>query len=161
MKKLVAVLFVLAAALLIYPINAMSKQSYDFSDVEQPFLTLPFEVISVDVSGQAPEVHHNYHLAESYDKVIDKLVQMYEKKTPISNYFVIGVTKQSNTQMHQVILAYQNEHHYVQVTPEGSGTLFSLQAVPVSYVTGVFPIAAYGFTMPDGGMVSVDKRTEE
>lgn len=161
MKKLTPAIFLFILALLALPFSAMAKQSYDFSDVEQPFLTLPFEVVNVDVSGETPLVMHNYHIAESYDAVIKKLSTMYDKKTQMSNYFVIGMTKQSGTEEYQVIIAFQNEHHYVTVKPEGSGTLFAVKARPVSYVTGVYPVAIYGFTMPDGNNVSAVKMTEE
>ena len=161
MKKysLIFILFLLSMFCL--PFTAMAKQSYDFSDVEQPFLTFPFEVVSVDVSGEAPKVLHNYHIAASFDDVINKFSTMYDKKQTISEYFIIGMTKQSGVQMYQIILAYQNEHHYAQVQPDGSGTLISVEATPVSYVTGIYPIAVYGFTMPDGGTATVDQFKDE
>lgn len=159
MNKLASVLIFLVFMFL--PLSGMAKQSYDLSDVNEPFLSLPFEVVSVDVSGEGAKTRHNYHISAEYDKVIKKLSTMHEKKQRINDYFVFGMTKQSGSEMYQIILAFQNEHHYVQVTPEGSGTLFSMEAFPSSYLSGVFPVAIYGFILPDGTVSPSVKKTDE
>ncbi len=159
MKKLASVLFFLAFMCL--PMSGMAKQSYDLSDVSEPFLSLPFDVVSVDVSGEGAETRHNYHISVSYDQVIKKLKTMLDKKQKINDFYVFGMTKQTGSEKYQVILAYQNEHHYVHVTPEGSGTLFSIAAFPSSYLTGVFPVAIYGFILPDGSVSQSVKSIDE
>ncbi|MBO5753534.1 MAG: hypothetical protein J6S69_07570 [Proteobacteria bacterium] len=152
---------VLAACMLAVPTVASADVSYDFSDVMQPFLKLPFEVVSVEVTGEGTSMQHVYHLAESYDVMTKKLLDMYQKKQTIDKYFILGVTPQSTQEMYQVTIGYQNEHHYVQVTPDGSGCKFSVEAMPTSYVSGVYDVAIYGFRMPDGSVASAELQTKE
>ncbi len=158
-KRIIRAVF--AACLLAVPFTSMAKQTYDFSDINEPKLQLPFTVTNVETTGEWNTLKHIYHLSDAYDKVISKLEEMYSKKQPLGDLVIMGVTKQTGSEMYQMIVAYQNEHHYAQITPEGSGAKITLEAAPVSYVTGVFDIAIYGFTMPDGTIISAVSAAEE
>ena len=150
----------MVSALVCLPATSMAKQSFDFSDIAEPFITLPFNVINTEVTGEFSETHHIFHLSDSMDKVIKKLSDMYDKKQTLGKHYILGITVQLD-KTYQVVIGYQNEHHYVTVKPEGSGCVFDLHAMPFSYVTGVYPIAIYGFTMPDGTVVSAEKFSDE
>lgn len=152
---------VLAACMLAVPAVSYADVSCDFSDVMEPFLKLPFDVVSVEVTGEGTGMHHVYHLAQSYDEIVKKLFDMYHKKESIDHYIILGVTPQTTQEMHQVTIGYQNEHHYVQVTPEGSGCRFAVEAMPTSYVSGRYDVAIYGFRMPDGSVASAELQTKE
>lgn len=152
---------ILAASMLALPVTAAARQSYDFSDIKEPNLKLPFTVTNIETTGEWNTLRHIYHVSESYDVVIKKLGSMFDKKQPLGELIIMGLTKQSTQEMHQMIVGFQNEHHYVQITPEGSGTMLSMEAAPVSYVTGVYDISIYGFTMPDGTIISAIPGNEE
>ena len=158
-KRIIGALF--AACLLAVPVTSMAKQSYDFSDIIEPSLQLPFTVTNVESTGEWNTLKHIYHVTESYDKVIKKLTDMFDKKQTLGELVIMGLTKQSSLEMYQLIVGFQNEHHYAQITPEGSGTMITYEAAPVSYVTGVYDIAIYGFTMPDGTIISAVPQAEE
>ncbi len=159
MKRLLTGLL-LSTALMCVPVSVMANQAYDFSDIYEPFFTLPFNVTSTEVTGTYEDTHHYFHIAESMDKVVKKLGTMYDKKQKLGEYFIMGITEQYN-HTYQIVIGLRNEHHYVMLSEEGSGCLFDMKAMPNSYITGVYPISVYGFSMPDGTMVSVDKFTEE
>ena len=152
---------VVAACLLILPITSMAKQTCDFSDINEPYLQLPFTVTNVEVTGEWETLKHIYHVSEAYDKVIKKIASMYDKQQSMGEWVIMGLTKQSSTEMYQLIVGFQNEHHYAQITPEGSGTKIVFEAAPVSYTTGVYDIAIYGFTMPDGTIISAIPAADE
>ena len=152
---------ILAASVLAMPVTAIAKQSFDFSDTKEPYLQLPFTVTNVEVSGEWESLRHVYHVSESYEKVIQKLASMFDKKQTLGEQVIMGLTKQTGQEMYQMIVGFQNEHHYAQITPEGSGTMISLEATPVSYVTGVYDISIYGFTMPDGTIIASIPAAEE
>ena len=158
-KRIVCALF--AACLLALPATSLARQTCDFSDIEEPFLTLPFTVTNIEKTGEYNTLRHIYHVTESYDAVINKLVELFNKKKPLGNHLIMGLTKQSSSEMYQMIVRYQNEHHYVQITPEGSGAMLSVEAAPSSYVTGVYDIAIYGFTLPDGTTISAVTAADE
>ena len=99
------------------------------------------------------EAKQVYYLSDSYDSVIKKLSSMYDKKQTIGYFYINGLTKQTVETMYQLQLAYKNEHHYAQIRPEGSGCTITFEIRPVSYITGVYDPAIYGFHMPDGGAV--------
>ncbi|MBQ1925160.1 MAG: hypothetical protein II180_03460 [Proteobacteria bacterium] len=148
MKRFLAA--ILACAVFALPIQAFAKQSYDFSDIVAPSLKLPFNVTNVEISGEFFTTTHIYHVSDSYDSVIKKLFDMYEKKEKISGFSVMGVTQQTQMEAYQLVLGYQNEHHYVLISPEGSGTVLSYEAMPSSYQTGVYDAVGYGFILSDG-----------
>ena len=152
---------ILAAFMLAVPTVGFADVSYDFSDVMQPFLKLPFEVVNVEVVGESTSMRHVYHLSASYETMTKKLIAMYQNKERIDKYMILGVTPQTSQEMYQVTIGYENEHHYVQVTPEGSGCKFSVEALPTSYVSGVYDVAIYGFRMPNGSTVSAEIQTKE
>ncbi|MBO4349800.1 MAG: hypothetical protein J6A01_02505 [Proteobacteria bacterium] len=158
-KRIISAVF--AACLLAVPLTSMAKQTYDFSDIHEPYLQLPFTVTNVEVTGEWNTLKHIYHVTESYDKVIKKLADMYDKKQTLGDQIIMGLTKQTSIEMYQMIVGFQNEHHYAQITPEGSGTMITFEAAPVSYVSGVFDVAVYGFTMPDGTIISAISAAEE
>lgn len=151
----------LAACMLALPVMGHANPTYDFSDVAKPFLTLPFEVVNVEVVGEGATIKHVYHLADSYDSVTKKLIDMFNRHSLIGNYVIMGVTEQTVSEMYQTILAINNEHYYAQITPEGAGCAFALEAMPKSYVSGVYDAVIYGFRMPNGETVSAELANQE
>ena len=158
-KRIVCALF--AACLFALPATSLARQTCDFSDIEEPFLNFPFTVTSIEKTGEYNTLRHIYHVSESYDAVIKKLNDMFDKGKPLGEHIIMGLTKQLTSEMYQMIVGFQNEHHYVQITPEGSGTMLSVEAAPTSYVSGVYDIATYGFTLPDGNIVSAATAADE
>ena len=151
MKRFIALAF--AAAVVCAPSMAFADRAYDFSDLTDFRLELPFDVTNVQINGTGMEAKQVYYLSDSYDSVIKKLSSMYDKKQTIGYFYVNGLTKQTVETMYQLQLAYKNEHHYAQIRPEGSGCTITFEIRPVSYITGVYDPAIYGFHMPDGGAV--------
>lgn len=152
---------VAAVTLLSFSGLSMAEQNYDFSDIKAPFITWPFEVVNVDISGEYSEMHHIYHVADSVSHVIEVLGQMFDKKQAIGKYLVMGITAQPEPDTYQVLLGYHNEHHYITIRADGSNTIIDFAAMPSSYISGAMPMAVYGFSMPDGATASVDQFTEE
>ena len=159
MKRFLAA--ILACAVLAMPVSAFAKQSYDFSDIVTPFIKWPFNIINVEMTGEFFTTMHIYHASDSYDDVIKKLFEMYNKKEKISGYSIMGVTEQTQSQSYQRVIGYQNEHHYITIAPEGSGTIFSFEAMPSSYMTGVYDATGYGFILPDGSFANLYQAKEE
>ena len=60
-----------------------------------------------------------------------------------------------------LLFGRRNEHFQAMISPENGGSVIKVPAMPVSYISGVYDIAAYGYTMPDGTAVSIDKFDEE
>ena len=160
MKKLLLP-FLIGIAMAAPQIAAADEPRCDFSDTQQPFLNLPFKVTNVEVTGEWTDMRHNYYLADSYDKVLKQIHKLFDSKGVLDKYVIMGITPQTGQEMTQIILAYHNEHFYVQISPNGAGTLFSLEARPISYVTGVYDVSIYGFVLPDGTEISTDTMTEE
>lgn len=150
-----------AVLLALFPAVVHAEQPSDFSDISTPSLELPFTVTQVETTGEWTLMRHNYDVAESYDKVLETLRSMFDAKQRVGIYTIMGITEQSGETMTQVILAYRNEHHYVQITPKGAGASLSFEAAPASYVTGAFDAAIYGFTLPDGSEISTVLWNEE
>ena len=61
------------------PAMADVVQNYDFSDVAQPFMNMPFNVTRVDTTGEYNMAKHIYHISDSFDNVIKKLKTTFEK----------------------------------------------------------------------------------
>ena len=135
------------------PTVAFADRAYDFSDLTSFRLELPFNVTNVEENGSGMERVQTYYLTDSYDAVVKKLAAMYDKNQPVGKFYVNGLTQQSSETMHLLQLAYNNEHHYAKIRPNGSGSTIEFEIAPVSYVLGVYDAAAYGFHMPDGGTV--------
>ena len=163
MHKLISVLAscMLVAALSGIPADAFADRSYDFSDLNSFRLELPFNVTNFEENGSGMERVQIYYLSDSYDSVIKKLSSMYDKKQTVGKFYVNGLTKQTAETMYMLQLAYNNEHHYAKIRPNGSGSTIEFEIVPVSYISGVYDTAIYGFHMPDGGGVLPLKYNEE
>ncbi len=153
----------LAAALVAVPTVGFAEYPYDFSDLANNRLDLPFTVTSMTYEANTENMFGKqiYHVSESYDKVIKKLVSMYEKKQRIGIFYLLGLTKQTAPNTHSMMIGYNNEHHYVTIQAEGSGTVFIYETAPASYVTGVYDAAIYGYHMPDGGAIFTTVNSDE
>lgn len=152
-----------AAAIVAAPAVGFAEYPYDFSDLETSWLDLPFTITSKTYEPNAVNLFGKqiYHIAESYDKVIKKLSTMFDKKQRIGIFYIIGLTKQPKPNTHSLVIGYNNEHHYVMVQAEGSGTLITYETAPASYLTGVYDAAIYGYHMPDGGAIMTTMHADE
>lgn len=153
----------LAVALVAMPAAGFAEYSCDFSDLESNRLDLPFTVTSMTYEANAANIFGKqiYHISESYDKVIKKLGTMYDKQQRIGIFYILGLNKQNEPNTHSLMIGYNNEHHYATIRAEGSGTVLIYETAPVSYVTGVYDAAIYGYHMPDGGAISTDINLDE
>ena len=70
------------------------------------------------------------------------------------------VSKQQSGE-YQILFGYRNEHHMAMVRSEGNGCVIEVEAFPVSFISGIYDISIYGYSMPDGTVVSADKFVEE
>ena len=86
---------------------------------------------------------------------------MFDKKQRIGIFYVLGLTKQTEPNTHSLMLGYNNEHHYVKIQAEGSGTVITYETAPASYVSGVYDVAIYGYHMPDGGAILTTLHSDE
>ena len=160
MKKVLMCL--LASTLwLTAPVAAMADMNYDFSDTFEPFVRWPFHVNNVEVVGEFPDADHLYHVTESIENVADKLSSIFQKNQQIGGtFYIIGISKQLSGE-YMLLFGRRNEHFQAMISPENGGSVIKVPAMPVSYISGVYDIAAYGYTMPDGTAVSIDKFDEE
>ncbi|MBR4985563.1 MAG: hypothetical protein IKY83_07485 [Proteobacteria bacterium] len=159
MKRLMAA--ILACTMIALPVSAFAKQSYDFSDIATPFIKWPFNVVNVEITGEFFTMHHIYHVTESYETVIKKLTEIYEKNEKIGNYKIMGLTPQTQSESHRLVIGYQNEHHYINISPEGSGSVLAFEAMPSSYMTGIYDATGYGFLLSDGTTANLYQAKEE
>ena len=142
------------------PAMADVVQNYDFSDVAQPFMNMPFNVTRVDTTGEYNMAKHIYHISDSFDNVIKKLKTTFEKGQKFGDFIPMGLSKQQSGE-YQILFGYRNEHHLAMVRPEGNGCVIEVEAFPVSFISGIYDISIYGYSMPDGTVVSADKFVEE
>lgn len=160
MKHVLRIAVLMFAAALATPAMADVVQNYDFSDVAQPFMDMPFNVTRVDTTGEYNEAKHIYHISDSFDTVVNALKVTFEKGEKFGNFIPMGLTKQQSGE-YQILFGYRNEHHMAMVRPEGSGCVIEVDAFPVSFVSGVYDISIYGYQMPDGSVVAVDTFGDE
>ena len=132
---------------------ALADRPYDLSDITKSFIDWPYKVVSFEVSGDSYNMTHIVRFDVAYNQVLKDFLSAYQTKKPFGNFQLMGVTE--NKDGFRCILAYNNEHHYVDVSPSGSGTVAVVQAMPSSYITGIYDVAAYGFRMPDGGTLPI------
>ncbi len=137
--------------------NAFAEKPYDFSDIQQPLIEWPFNVVSFNVTGSSYLTKHEIMFDMPYDKMLDTLKKAYSKHQAFGNYYVMSVTEQAGDKSFVCIFASNNEHNYVTFTPATSGTFAVVDAMPASYVSGAFAQAAYGYRMPDGGTIPLGK----
>lgn len=133
--------------------EAFADRPYDLSDVADAFIEWPYAVVSFEVNGESYNMTHVVRFDVSYDQVLKDFLSAYQTKQKFGKFQLIGVTENKNG--FRCILASNNEHHYVDISPSGSGTVATVQAMPSSYISGVFDVAAYGFRMPDGGLLPI------
>ena len=138
---------------------AWADRPYDLSDISKSFIEWPYEVVSFEVNGESYNMTHIVRFDVAYDKVFKDFLAAYQAKKKFGNFQLIGVTE--NKTGFRCILAYNNEHHYIDISASGSGTIAVVQAMPSSYVTGAFDVAAYGFRMPDGGTLPIGLRNKD
>ena len=153
----------LAAALVALPAVGFAEYPYDFSDLANNRLDLPFTVTSMTYEANTVNMFGKqiYHVTESYDKVIKKLGTMYDKQQRIGIFYILGLSKQTTPNTHSLMIGYNNEHHYVTIQAEGSGTVFIYETAPASYVSGVYDAAIYGYHLPDGGAILTTINSDE
>ena len=149
------------ALMLCVPSVSFADRAYDFSDLESFRLELPFNVLDVQTTGTGMERKQVYRLSDSYDAVVKKLATMHDKQETVGQFYVLGLTQQTVETAYQLMLGYKNEHHYAQIRPDGSGCSITFEIRPISYVSGVYDPALYGFHMPDGGGVMAVIYTKE
>lgn len=155
-----SILFVAAFMMWADPAMAQPVQTYDFSDVMQPFMTLPFNVLRIETTGEYNFTKHIYHLSDDFDVVVRKLNAMFEKGEKLSGFIPMGMTRQLDGS-YQIMFGYRNEHHFAMVRPESTGCLIEVEAFPSSMLSGVYDISIYGYTMPDDSTISADQFFDE
>lgn len=160
MRNFLRIALVLGAVSCAAPAFAQPVQSYDFSDIGQPFMDMPFKVLRIETAGAGTGAKHIYRIADPFDKVVAKLKTMFEKGDPLSGFLPMGLSKQQNGE-YQIIFGLRNEHHMAMVRPDGEGCAIEVDAFPVSFISGVYDIAIYGYSLYDDTTVSADKYSEE
>ncbi|MCL2326346.1 MAG: hypothetical protein FWC40_07640 [Proteobacteria bacterium] len=141
--------------------EARADRPFDFSDIRRPIIKWPFSVISFEIVGEAHETKHIVRVSEAFSAVETRLSRAIDRSEPFGDFLMMGMSPIPGTKGYQLILAYNNEHHYVQVTPDGAGTLFTVEAMPTSYVSGVYDVAAYGFRLYGGGVLPIGTRQDD
>lgn len=140
--------------------SGYAEQAYDFGDIAQPFLSLPFNGVSVEVAGTDVEVRHIYHIAQPFDEVVEAFLQRIKRGEAFDGFEIMGFTKQQDGS-YMLYLAKRNEHHGASLVPTGSGCDLIVNGMASSFLSGAFDIAVYGYVMPDGSEISIDKFDEE
>lgn len=142
--------------------SAYADRPYDLSDVFQgSFIEWPFEVSSFEAVGESYTTKHNVRFAVPYQEVLAWFQNAIKKNVKVGKFFVMGVTETPNRDGFQLILALNNEHHFIDITSDGAGTIAVVQAMPSSYISGTFDPACFGFRMPDGGTIPIGKYRED
>lgn len=137
--------------------NAFADRPYDFSDITQPLIEWPYQVVSFNVTGAGYGVQHEIRFDISYDKMLKELAKYYKDHTAFGRYYLMSVTEQAQTKSTVCIFASNNEHNYVTIYPDGAGVKVVVDAMPTSYVSGAYAQAVYGFRMPDGGTIPLGR----
>lgn len=121
----------------------------------------PFKVIEYSTYKDEYSSYQVTRVAESYEKVLQFFKNSLDKQKPIGVYVVMGLSKDGKAEAHNTVLAYNNEHNYLEIRPHGSGTQLKLKATPNSYVSGHYVVSIFGYRLPDETVIPAGERNED
>ncbi len=152
-----ALVFFLFGSLLFLPAVAAAQAPTDFSDAERPLMQWPFQTLSYHVETDGLNIYQHTRIAESPDQVFIYAREVLSNRGSIGGLTVTGVSQGAEPGFYHIALGTDNVRHYVQVKPDGAGTLLIVKATPFAIVSGFYKRALFGYRLGDGHSVGVQR----
>lgn len=151
----------LLACVLAFPTAAFGERKCDFSDIQEPLVSYPFKVIEYSTYSDEFSTYQVTRVADSYESVVKFFQNALDKRKPLGVFTVMGLTHAAPVESHNTVLAYNNEHNYLEIKPSGTGTELVLKATPNSYVSGFYQQSLFGYRLWDETVIPTGERDED